>query len=65
MAGQSALLRLSIHVNNLDSYLDKSYVAWASAVTRSYSYTRSVCGMLDRATRSSGRTRAGGDGKQI
>ena len=63
MAGQSALLRLSIHVNNLDSYLDKSYVAWASAVTRSY--TRSVCGMLDRATRSSGRTRAGGDGKQI
>lgn len=51
MAGQSALLRLSIHVNNLDAYLDKSYVACARGV----SYTRSVCGMLDRATRVDGR----------
>lgn len=51
MAEQTALLRLSIHVNNLDAYLDKSYAACARGV----SYTRSVCGMLDRATRVEGR----------
>lgn len=34
MAEQSALLRLSIHVNNWDAYLDKSYVACAVWATR-------------------------------
>lgn len=63
MAGQSALLRLSIHVNNLDSYLDKSYVTWARAVKGRDLHEERVRDAKSGCE--SGRMRAGGDGKQI